>query len=52
MIHHKRHGDAAVLVVFDLLDGEDLSCCSIEYRKHKLAKLVHRRQFGIVLNAH
>src|SRR5215469_26900 len=51
-IRHKRHGDAAVLVAFDLieLDGDDLRRSSIEYRKRKLAKLVHRPQLGIVLN--
>ena len=44
LIRHKRHGDAAVLVAFDLieLDGEDLRRSSIEYRKRKLAKLVRR----------
>jgi ATP-dependent DNA ligase len=44
LIRHKRHGDAAVLVAFDLieLDGDDLRRSSIEYRKRKLAKLVHR----------
>ena len=41
LIRHKRHGDAAVLVAFDLieLDGDDLRRSSIEYRKRKLAKL-------------
>ena len=54
LIRHKRHGDTAVLVAFDLieLDGEDLRRSSIEYRKRKLAKLVRRRQLGIVLNEH
>src|SRR6516165_4801024 len=54
LIRHKRHGDTAVLVAFDLieLDGEDLRRTSIEYRKRKLAKLVRRRQLGIVLNEH
>ena len=54
LIRHKRHGDAAVLVAFDLieLDGDDLRRSSIEYRKRKLAKLVHRPQLGIVLNEH
>ena len=54
LIHHKHHGDAAVLVAFDLieLDGEDLRRSPIEYRKRKLAKLVHRPQLGIVLNEH
>ncbi len=47
--------DAAVLCAFDLieLDGEDLRRSSIEYRKHKLAKLVARgAHLGIVLNEH
>jgi ATP-dependent DNA ligase len=54
LIRHKRHGDAAVLCAFDLieLDGEDLRRSSIEYRKRKLAKLVRRPQLGIVLNEH
>jgi bifunctional non-homologous end joining protein LigD len=54
LIRHKRHGDAAVLVAFDLieLEGEDLRRSSIEYRKRKLAKLVRRPQLGIVLNEH
>ncbi len=54
LIRHKRHGDAAVLCAFDLieLDGEDLRRSSIEYRKRKLAKLVRRSQLGIVLNEH
>ena len=54
LIRHKRHGDAAVLVAFDLieLEGEDLRRSSIEYRKRKLARLVHRPQLGIVLNEH
>jgi ATP-dependent DNA ligase len=41
LIRHKRHGEAAVLCAFDLieLDGEDLRRSSIEYRKRKLAKL-------------
>jgi bifunctional non-homologous end joining protein LigD len=54
LIRHKRHGGAAVLCAFDLieLDGEDLRRSSIEYRKRKLAKLVRRPQLGIVLNEH
>jgi bifunctional non-homologous end joining protein LigD len=52
LIRHKRHGDAAVLVAFDLieLEGEDLRCSSIEYRKRKLAKLVRGPHLGIVVN--
>ena len=52
LIRHKRHGDSAVLCAFDLieLDGEDLRRSSIEYRKHKLAKLMTRSaHLGIVL---
>ena len=54
LIRHKRHGDAAVLCAFDLieLDGEDLRRSSIEYRKRKLAKLVRGPRLGIVLNEH
>ena len=42
LIRHKRHGDDAVLIAFDLiaLDGEDLRRRPIEDRKRKLAKLV------------
>jgi len=38
LIRHRRHGGAAVLVAFDLieLEGEDLRSSSIEYRKRKL----------------
>ena len=52
LIRHKRHGGAAVLCAFDLieLDGEDLRRSSIEYRKRKLAKLVRGPHLGIVLN--
>ena len=54
LIRHKRHGGAAVLSAFDLieLDGEDLRRSSIEYRKRKLTKLVRKPQLGIVLNEH
>jgi bifunctional non-homologous end joining protein LigD len=55
LIRHKRHGEAAVLCAFDLieLDGEDLRRSSIEYRKRKLAKLVTRSaHLGIVVNEH
>ena len=54
LIRHKRHGGAAVLCAFDLieLDGEDLRRSSIEYRKRKLAKLVRSPHLGIVLNEH
>jgi bifunctional non-homologous end joining protein LigD len=54
LIRHKRHGDAAVLIAFDLieLDGEDLRRLPIEHRKVKLAKLVRSPHPGIVLNEH
>jgi bifunctional non-homologous end joining protein LigD len=54
LIRHNRHGGAAVLCAFDLieLDGEDLRRSSIEYRKRKMAKLVRRPDLGIVLNEH
>jgi bifunctional non-homologous end joining protein LigD len=54
LIRHKRHGDAAVLVAFDLieLEGEDLRRSSIEYRKRKLAKLVRALHLGIAVNEH
>ena len=52
LIRHKRHGDAAVLVAFDLieLEGEDLRRSSIEHRKRKQAKLLRGPHPGIVLN--
>jgi ATP-dependent DNA ligase len=42
LIRHKRHGEDAVLIAFDLieLDGEDLRRSPIEHRKRQLAKLV------------
>ena len=54
LIRHKRHGNAAVFVAFDLieLNGEDLRRSPIENRKHKLAKLVRVPDLGIVLNEH
>jgi bifunctional non-homologous end joining protein LigD len=52
LIRHKRHGDNALLIAFDLieLDGEDLRRTPIEQRKRTLAKLVRRPHAGIVLN--
>ncbi len=54
LIRHKRHGDVAMLVAFDLieLDGADLRRSAIEYRKQKLTKLVRNPRLGIVLNEH
>ena len=52
LIRHKRHGDEAVLIAFDLieLEGEDLRHTPIEQRKRKLAKLVRGPHPGIVIN--
>jgi bifunctional non-homologous end joining protein LigD len=52
LIRRQRHGAAAVLCAFDLieLEGEDLRRAPIEYRKGKLAKLVRTPQPGIALN--
>ena len=52
LIRHKRHGDDALLIAFDLieLDGEDLRRTPIEQRKRILAKLARRPHAGIVLN--
>jgi ATP-dependent DNA ligase len=54
LIRRQRHGGAAVLCAFDLieLDGEDLRRSPIEQRKHKLARLVRGSHPGIVLNEH
>ena len=54
LIRHKRHGNAAVLIAFDLieLEGEDLRRSPIEQRKAKLAKLVRGPHPGIAFNAH
>ena len=54
LIRRQRHGAAAVLCAFDLieLDGEDLRRSPIEQRKHKLARLVRGSHPGIVLNEH
>jgi hypothetical protein len=48
LIRHKRHGDDAVLIAFDLieLDGEDLRRTPIELRKRSLAKLMRRASFA------
>jgi len=53
LIRRHRHGGAAVLCAFDLieLDGEDLRRVPIE-RKHKLARLVRTPRPGIVVNEH
>jgi bifunctional non-homologous end joining protein LigD len=52
LIRHKRHGDDALLITFDLieLDDEDLRHTPIEQRKRTMAKLVRRPHAGIVLN--
>ena len=54
LIRRARHGDKAVLCVFDLieLDGQDLRRLPIEQRKTKLTRLVRGPHPGIVLNEH
>jgi bifunctional non-homologous end joining protein LigD len=54
LIRRQRHGDAAVLCAFDLieLDGKDLRRVTIEHREHRLAKLIRTPHPGIVLNEH
>jgi bifunctional non-homologous end joining protein LigD len=54
LIRRQRHGAAAVLCAFDLieLEGEDLRRATIEHRKQKLARLVRSQRPGIVLNEH
>jgi ATP-dependent DNA ligase len=54
LIRRQRHGDAAVLCAFDLieLEGEDLRHSPIEHRKQKLSRLVRTPHPGIVLNEH
>ena len=53
LIRHKRHGGAAVLCAFDLieLDGEDLRRSTIEVLQAQ-AKLLRRPELGIALNEH
>jgi ATP-dependent DNA ligase len=50
LIRRARHGDQAVLCVFDLieLDGLDLRHLPIEQRKAKLARLVTAGAFGFL----
>ena len=54
LIRRQRHGGAALLCAFDLieLEGEDLRRAPIEHRKRKLAKLVRTPHPEIVLNEH
>jgi bifunctional non-homologous end joining protein LigD len=54
LIRRQRHGAAAVLCAFDLieLEGEDLRRAPIEHRKQQLAKLVRTPHPGILLNEH
>jgi bifunctional non-homologous end joining protein LigD len=54
LIRRQRHGGAAVLCAFDLieLEGEDLRRAPIEHRKQKLSRLVRTPHPGIVLNEH
>ncbi len=48
LIRHKRHGDAAVLCAFDLieLDGKDLRRSSIECSQAQTSKARARSGFG------
>jgi bifunctional non-homologous end joining protein LigD len=52
LIWRQRHGGAAVLCAFDLieLEGEDLSREPIEHRKRTLVKLIRTPRPGIVVN--
>jgi bifunctional non-homologous end joining protein LigD len=54
LIRRARHGGAAVLCAFDLieLEGEDSRRKPIEDRKHKLSRLVRTPRPGIVVNEH
>ena len=54
LIRRQRHGGAAVLCAFDLieLEGDDLRRAPIEHRKQKLSRLVRTPHPGIVLNEH
>jgi bifunctional non-homologous end joining protein LigD len=54
LLRLRRHGPAAVLCAFDLLelDGRDLRGPPIEHRKRTLAKTVRGPHPGIVLNEH
>jgi bifunctional non-homologous end joining protein LigD len=54
LIRRARHGDKAVLCVFDLieLDGLDLRRLPTEQRKAKLARLVRGPHPGTILNEH
>jgi bifunctional non-homologous end joining protein LigD len=54
LVRRARHGGAAVLCAFDLieLEGEDLRRASIEHRKRKLSRLVRTPRPGIVVNEH
>jgi bifunctional non-homologous end joining protein LigD len=54
LIRRSRHGGAAVLCAFDLieLEGEDLRREPIEHRKRTLAKLVRTPRPGVVVNGH
>jgi bifunctional non-homologous end joining protein LigD len=54
LIRRQRHGAAAVLCAFDLieLEGADLRRAPIEHRKHKPPRLVRTPRPGIVVNEH
>lgn len=52
LVRQRRHGPAAVLCAFDLieLDGRDLRALPIEQRKRTLAKTIRGPRPGIVVN--
>jgi bifunctional non-homologous end joining protein LigD len=53
-LHHRGTVSEAMLYAFDLLelDGDDLRDMPLEDRKKRLARLLGKRQIGIVLSAH
>jgi ATP-dependent DNA ligase len=42
LLHYRRYDHAAILCAFDLieLDGDDLGPLPIEYRKHRLERML------------
>jgi bifunctional non-homologous end joining protein LigD len=54
LIRRQRHGGAAVLCAFDLIEpeGDDLRRAPIEHCKQKLSRLVRTPHPGIALNEH
>jgi bifunctional non-homologous end joining protein LigD len=53
-LHRRGTVSEAMLYAFDLLelDGDDLRDMPLEDRKKRLARLLGKRQIGIVLSAH